>query len=122
MTSQSAPSYSQGAQDKALLTLTIGQAFERTAARYPENEALIVRHQHQRLSWSQLSRAVDLHARGFMALGLQAGDRLGIWAPNCLEWFICQFASAQIGVILVNINPAYRLSELDYVLKQSACQ
>ena len=122
MTSQSAPSYSQGAQDKALLTLTIGQAFERTAARYPENEALIVRHQHQRLSWSQLSRAVDLHSRGFMALGLQAGDRLGIWAPNCLEWFICQFASAQIGVILVNINPAYRLSELDYVLKQSACQ
>ena len=122
MTSQSAPSYSQGAQDKALLTLTIGQAFERMAARYPENEALIVRHQHQRLSWSHLSRAVDLHARGFMALGLQAGDRLGIWAPNCLEWFICQFASAQIGVILVNINPAYRLSELDYVLKQSACQ
>ena len=122
MTSQSAPSYSQGAQDKALLTLTIGQAFERTAARYHENEALIVRHQHQRLSWSQLSRAVDLHSRGFMALGLQAGDRLGIWAPNCLEWFICQFASAQIGVILVNINPAYRLSELDYVLKQSACQ
>ena len=122
MTSQSVPSYSRGAQDKALLALTIGQAFDRTATCYPEREALIVRHQDQRLSWAQLSRAVDLHARGFMALGLQAGDRLGIWAPNCLEWFICQFASAQIGVILVNINPAYRLSELDYVLKQSACQ
>ena len=65
---------------------------------------------------------VDLHARALLALGLQAGDRLGVWAPNGAEWFISQFASAKIGVILVNINPAYRLSELEYVLKQSACQ
>jgi len=119
---QSVPSYSQGAQDKALLAMTIGQAFDRTAARYPQGEALVVRHQQQRYTWAQLAEAVDLHARALLALGLQAGDRLGVWAPNGAEWFICQFASAKIGVILVNINPAYRLSELEYVLKQSACQ
>ena len=112
----------QGALDKPLLAMTIGQAFDQTAARYPDGEALVVRHQQQRYNWAQLAQAVDLHARAFMALGMQAGDRLGVWAPNCAEWFICQFASAKIGVILVNINPAYRLSELEYVLKQSACQ
>ena len=122
MKSQSVPSYSQGALDKPLLAMTIGQAFDRTAACYPEGEALVVRHQQQRYTWAQLAGAVDLHARALLALGLQAGDRLGVWAPNCAEWFICQFASAKIGVILVNINPAYRLSELEYVLKQSACQ
>ena len=119
---QSVPSYSQGAQDKALLAMTIGQAFDRTAARYPQGEALVVRHQQQRYTWAQLAEAVDLHARALLALGLQAGDRLGVWAPNGAEWFISQFASAKIGVILVNNNPAYRLSELEYVLKQSACQ
>ena len=119
---QSVPSYSQGALDKPLLAMTIGQAFDRTVARYPQGEALVVRHQQQRYTWAQLAEAVDLHARALLALGLQAGDRLGVWAPNGAEWFICQFASAKIGVILVNINPAYRLSELEYVLKQSACQ
>ncbi|MBP3858501.1 MAG: AMP-binding protein, partial [Pseudomonas sp.] len=119
---QSVPSYSQGALDKPLLAMTIGQAFDRTAARYPQGEALVVRHQQQRYTWAQLARVVDLHARALLALGLQAGDRLGVWAPNGAEWFISQFASAKIGVILVNINPAYRLSELEYVLKQSACQ
>ena len=119
---QSVPSYSQGALDKPLLAMTIGQAFDRTAARYPQGEALVVRHQQQRYTWAQLAEVVDLHARALLALGLQAGDRLGVWAPNGAEWFISQFASAKIGVILVNINPAYRLSELEYVLKQSACQ
>ena len=119
---QSVPSYSQGALDKPLLAMTIGQAFDRTAARYPQGEALVVRHQQQRYTWAQLAGVVDLHARALLALGLQAGDRLGVWAPNGAEWFISQFASAKIGVILVNINPAYRLSELEYVLKQSACQ
>ena len=119
---QSNPSYSQGAQDKPLLAMTIGQAFDQTVARYPEGEALVVRHQQQRYTWAQLARAVDVHARALLALGLQVGDRLGVWAPNGVEWFISQFASARIGVILVNINPAYRLSELEYVLKQSGCQ
>ena len=119
---QSVPSYTQGSLDKPLLAMTIGQAFDHTAALYPEGEALVVRHQQQRYNWAQLARAVDLHARALLALGLKAGDRLGVWAPNGAEWFISQFASAKIGVILVNINPAYRLSELEYVLKQSACQ
>ncbi|MCR4539270.1 AMP-binding protein [Pseudomonas sp. 18.1.10] len=115
-------SYSRGAQDKTLLAMTIGQAFDHTAAQYPEGEALVVRHQQRRYTWRQLAETVDLHARAFLALGMQAGDRLGIWAPNCAEWCISQIASAKLGVILVNINPAYRSSELDYVLKQSGCQ
>ena len=119
---QSVLSYSQGALDKPLLAMTIGQAFDQTVARHPQGEALVVRHQQQRYTWAQLAEEVDLHARALLALGLQAGDRLGVWAPNGAEWFISQFASAKIGVILVNINPAYRLSELEYVLKQSACQ
>jgi fatty-acyl-CoA synthase len=122
MKSPSVPSYSQGPQDKALLAMTIGQAFDQTATRYAGNDALVVCHQQQRFTWAQLAAAVDLHARGLLALGLRPGDRLGVWAPNCVEWFLCQFASAKIGVILVNINPAYRLSELEYVLQQSACQ
>ncbi|WP_458371555.1 AMP-binding protein [Pseudomonas lactis] len=116
------PSYSRGSQDKTLLAMTIGQAFDHTVAQYPDGEALVVRHQQRRYTWRQLAEAVELHARAFLALGMQTGDRLGIWAPNCAEWLICQVASAKLGVILVNINPAYRSSELDYVLKQSGCQ
>ena len=116
------PSYTQGRQDKPLLAMTIGQAFDRTVSRFAEREALVVRHQQLRYSWAELAAAVDLHARAFMALGLKTGDRLGIWAPNCAQWCIAQFASAKAGVILVNINPAYRTSELEYVLKQSGCQ
>ncbi|MBA1429956.1 AMP-binding protein [Pseudomonas orientalis] len=115
-------SYSRGSQDKALLAMTIGEAFDRTAAHYPDGEALVVRHQQRRFTWRQLAETVELHARAFIALGMQTGDRMGIWAPNCAEWCICQIASAKLGVILVNINPAYRTSELDYVLKQSGCQ
>ncbi|MCW1247088.1 AMP-binding protein [Pseudomonas sp. SAICEU22] len=120
--SHSQLSYTRGSQDKVLLAQTIGEVFDQTVARYPDGEALVVRHQSLRYSWRELAEAVDLHARAFLALGLQAGDRLGIWAPNCAQWCISQFASAKIGVILVNINPAYRASELEYVLKQSGCQ
>ena len=115
-------SYSRGSQDKTLLAMTIGQAFDRTVAQYPDGEALVVRHQRLRYTWRQLAETIDLHARAFLALGMQTGDRLGIWAPNCAEWLICQVASAKLGVILVNINPAYRSSELAYVLEQSGCQ
>ncbi|MCY1415449.1 Long-chain-fatty-acid--CoA ligase [compost metagenome] len=115
-------SYTRGQQDKALLAKTIGQAFDDTVARFPDGEALVVRHQQLRYTWRQLAETVDIHARALQALGLQAGDRLGIWAPNCAEWAIAQFASAKIGAILVNVNPAYRSSELEYVLKQSGCQ
>ncbi|UZE08215.1 AMP-binding protein [Pseudomonas corrugata] len=120
--SHSQLSYTRGSQAKALLTQTIGQSFDQTVARYPDNEALVVRHQALRYTWRQLAEAVDLHARALLALGLKTGDRLGVWAPNCAQWCISQFASAKIGVILVNINPAYRSSELEYVLKQSGCQ
>ncbi|TDF82483.1 AMP-binding protein [Pseudomonas sp. H9] len=116
------PSYTQGRQDKPLLAMTIGQAFDNTVSRFAEREALVVRHQQLRYTWQQLADSVDRHARALMALGLKTGDRLGIWAPNCAQWCITQFATAKIGVILVNINPAYRTSELEYVLKQSGCQ
>jgi len=116
------PSYSQGDQGKALLTQCIGDAFDTTVARFPDREALVVRHQALRYTWRQLADAVDQHARALMALGVQPGDRIGIWAPNCAEWCITQFASAKVGAILVNINPAYRASELDYALGQSGCR
>ncbi|ROM77046.1 AMP-binding protein [Pseudomonas brassicacearum] len=119
---QSPLSYTRGSEAKALLVQTIGQAFDHTVARFPEGEALVVRHQSLRYTWQQLAEAVDVHARALLALGLKSGDRLGVWAPNCAQWCISQFASAKIGVILVNINPAYRVSELEYVLKQSGCQ
>ena len=114
-------SYTRGSQDKALLAMTIGQRFDQTVAQHPDGEALVVRQQRLRYSWRQLAEAVDEQARALLALGLQTGDRLGIWAPNCAQWCITQFATAKIGVILVNINPAYRSSELEYVLKQSGC-
>ena len=116
------PSYTQGNQDKPLLTQCIGDAFDATVARVPEREALVVHHQALRYTWRQLGDAVDQHARALLALGVQPGDRLGIWAPNCAEWCITQFASAKVGAILVNINPAYRSSELDYALGQSGCR
>ncbi|MBD9461894.1 AMP-binding protein [Pseudomonas sp. Pdm06] len=120
--SHSQLSYTRGSAAKALLAQTIGEVFDQTVARYPEGEALVVRHQALRYTWQQLAEAVDLHARALLALGLKTGDRLGVWAPNCAQWCISQFASAKLGVILVNINPAYRVSELEYVLKQSGCQ
>ncbi|MBV2134027.1 AMP-binding protein [Pseudomonas sp. MAP12] len=116
------PSYTCGAQEQPLLAMTIGAAFDRTVARFAEREALVVREQGLRFTWAELAAAVDRCARAFIALGLQPGERLGIWAPNRAEWTIAQFASAKAGVVLVNINPAYRLSELEYALKQSGCR
>ncbi|MBO3273870.1 AMP-binding protein [Pseudomonas schmalbachii] len=114
-------SYTRGRQDKPLLAMTIGAAFDATVARFPQREALVVKHQNLRYSWASLAETVDAVARAFLALGLRQGDRLGIWAPNCAEWCIAQFASAKVGAVLVNINPAYRLGELEYALKQSGC-
>ncbi|EJN40093.1 acyl-CoA synthetase (AMP-forming)/AMP-acid ligase II [Pseudomonas sp. GM84] len=118
----SQPSYTRGRQDHPLLTLTIGQAFDATVARCTEGEALVVRHQGLRYTWLQLAEQVDLHARALMALGVNTGDRVGIWAPNCAQWCILQLATAKVGAILVNINPAYRVGELEYVLRQSGCR
>ncbi|WP_054901680.1 AMP-binding protein [Pseudomonas sp. NBRC 111131] len=118
----SQPSYTRGRQDRALLTQTIGQAFDATVARCADGEALVSRHQGLRYSWRQLAEQVEVHARALMALGVNTGDRVGIWSPNCAQWCILQLASAKVGAILVNINPAYRVGELDYVLRQSGCR
>nr|HDS0966737.1 AMP-binding protein [Pseudomonas putida] len=118
----SQPSYTRGRQDQPLLTQTIGQAFDATVARCADGEALVSRHQGLRYSWRQLAEQVEVHARALMALGVNTGDRVGIWSPNCAQWCILQLASAKVGAILVNINPAYRVGELEYVLRQSGCR
>ncbi|SMF06459.1 MULTISPECIES: AMP-binding protein [unclassified Pseudomonas] len=118
----SQPSYTRGRQDRPLLTQTIGQAFDATVVRCADGEALVARHQGLRYSWRQLAEQVDVHARALMALGVNTGDRVGIWSPNCAQWCILQLASAKVGAILVNINPAYRVGELEYVLRQSGCR
>src|SRR6478672_5432772 len=102
-----------------LLVVTIGGNFERTVAAHPEREALVDVASGRRWTWAALDRDVDAVARGLLATGLQVGDRVGIWAPNCAEWTITQFATAKIGVILVNVNPAYRTHEFAYVVNQS---
>ncbi|MBF8659463.1 AMP-binding protein [Pseudomonas putida] len=114
-------SYTRGRQDRPLLTQTIGQAFDATVARLGEQEALVARHQRLRYSWRQLAEQVESCARALMALGIETGDRVGIWAPNCAQWCILQVATAKVGAILVNVNPAYRVGELEYVLRQSGC-
>ncbi|MFT2187908.1 MULTISPECIES: AMP-binding protein [Pseudomonas putida group] len=118
----SQPSYTRGRQDRPLLTQTIGQAFDATVARCSDSEALVSRHQGLRYSWRQLAEQVEIHARALIALGVNTGDRVGIWSPNCAQWSILQLASAKVGAILVNINPAYRVGELEYVLRQSGCR
>jgi fatty-acyl-CoA synthase len=105
-----------------LLEETIGANLERTVASFPDREALVVRHQGLRYTYAELDAAVDEVARGLLALGLQRGDRVGIWSPNCAEWVLVQFATAKLGVILVNVNPAYRTSELSYALRHSGCR
>ncbi len=114
-------SYASGTSDTPLLGLTIGDMFDSTAEKYPDQPALISRHQNIRLTYRQLQEQVNQCAKGLMKLGLWNGHRIGIWSPNRAEWCITQFATSKIGVILVNINPSYRLNELEYVLKQSGC-
>jgi fatty-acyl-CoA synthase len=114
-------SYLSGTSDTPLLGVTIGDMFDQIVKQYPENEALVVRHQGLRYTYRQLKEQVDQCARALMALGVQKGERVGIWAPNCAEWTVTQFATSKIGAILVNINPSYRLHEVQYALTQSGC-
>jgi fatty-acyl-CoA synthase len=114
-------SYTSGTSDTPLLGLTIGDLFDQTVEKYPDHPALISRQQNIRLTYRDLQDQVNRCAKGLMRLGFQKGQRVGIWAPNRAEWCITQFATSKIGVILVNINPAYRLHELEYALKQSGC-
>ncbi|HEY2601655.1 MAG TPA: AMP-binding protein, partial [Thermoleophilaceae bacterium] len=115
-------SYAHGAVDTPLLGETIGSNFERTVARVPDSDAVVSRHQRLRFTYAELNEGVDRLARALMASGLVPGDRLGIWSPNCVEWLMLQFATAKAGVVLVNINPAYRTTELEYALNQSGCR
>src|SRR3989440_1945779 len=112
-------SYTHGASPVPLLGETIGANLQRTVARHPDNEALVVVHQGYRATYRQFWDQVADCARGLMARGVEKGDRVGIWAPNRYEWVIVQYATARIGAILVNINPAYKTSELEYALNQS---
>jgi fatty-acyl-CoA synthase len=115
----SAPSYVHGASPVPLLGETIGTNLRRTVERFPDNDALIVPHQRYRATYRELWEQVGLAARGLMARGVGNGDRVGIWAPNRYEWVVTQYATARIGAILVNINPAYKTTELEYALVQS---
>ena len=112
-------SYAHGAWEVPLLGRTIGEDLERTAGRFADRDALVSRHQGLRLTYAELDAAVDRVARGLLAAGIATGDRVGIWAPNCAEWVLVQYATAKVGAILVNVNPAYRTHELAYVLDQS---
>jgi fatty-acyl-CoA synthase len=115
-------SYVHGTGDLPLLDLTVGQLLEQAAGRHPDRPALIVRHQNTRLSWAELNAAADWFGAGLVALGLDIGDRIGIWSPNNTEWVIAQFAAAKAGLILVTINPAYRVAELEYCLNTVDCR
>src|SRR2546421_12841307 len=115
-------SYANGISNTPLMGETIGANLERTVARLPDKEALVSRHQGLRFTYQQLDEAVDVVARGLLGLGLEVGDRVGMWSPNCAEWVLVQYATAKAGLILVNINPAYRTSELAYALGQSGCR
>ncbi|MDV3221617.1 AMP-binding protein [Intrasporangium sp.] len=112
-------SHTRGEADTPLLEQTIGDNFDATVARFPEREALVDVAQGKRWTYAALQADVDRLARALLAIGVTTGDRVGIWAPNCSEWTLVQFATAKIGAILVNINPAYRAHELHYVLEQS---
>jgi fatty-acyl-CoA synthase len=113
------PSYAHGASAVPLLGETIGENLRRIVERFGQYDALIVRAQDYRATYAELWEQTTRAARGLMARGVQAGDRVGIWAPNRFEWVIIQYATARIGAILVNINPAYKSTELEYVLNQS---
>ena len=112
-------SYDAGPTDTPILEETIGANFERTVAAYPDTLALVDRGQGLRYTYAELNAEVDLIARGLLARGIEKGDRVGIWSPNCAQWIVTQLATAKIGAILVNVNPAYRAHELAYALGQS---
>lgn len=110
------PSYTSSTADKPLLGMTIGDMLDRTAERFPNNDALVCLHQDIRWTYKEFVEKVNEAARAFMAIGVKRGDRVGIWSPNRYEWTVTQFATAKVGAILVNINPAYGVHELQYAL------
>jgi len=115
-------SYVAGTSDTPLLYQTVGAALETATARHGDRPALIVAHQNVRWTYADLNQKATDVAASLVSLGLKPGDRVGLWAPNCAEWIVTQFATAKAGLILVNINPAYRTSELEYALNKVGCK
>src|SRR3954465_1258710 len=116
------PSYASGTSTTPLLGDTIGGNLDRAVAAFGEREALVSVHQGLRYTYAEFGEAVERTGRAFLAAGIQPGERVGIWSPNCAEWALVQYATAKAGIILVNVNPAYRTSELEYALRQSGCR
>ncbi|MGB3496644.1 MAG: AMP-binding protein, partial [Rhodanobacter lindaniclasticus] len=119
---KAAASYVHGASQQPLLGDTVGSLIDRIAAAHPDRPALVVRAQGVRLDYRQFHAEVERIAAGLLALGLEPGQRIGIWAPNRAEWVLLQFAAPKAGLVLVNINPAYRTHELEYALNKVACR
>jgi fatty-acyl-CoA synthase len=115
-------SYVRAASDKPLVRETIGACFDRIADTHGARDGLIVRHQDIRWTYAEYRREVDRFAAGLLQLGLEKGDRVGVWAPNCYEWCLTQFATAKVGALLVCINPAYRIYELEFALNKAGCK
>ena len=115
-------SHVKGPLEPALATLTIPQMLHDTVARFGDRDAVVFSETNTRMTYREFSRLVDKLAAGLLALGLEKGDRVGIWSPNRFEWVLTQFATARVGLILVNINPAYRLAELEYALNKVGCK
>lgn len=115
-------SYMCGDATQALIYDTIGNCFDRTAEQYPDQQALVVCHQNIRWSYRELQQKVDRLAIGLLELGIEPGDRVGIWGPNSYEWVLTQYATAKIGAIMVCLNPAYRVYELEYALNKVECK
>ena len=109
-------SYVAGPSDRPLLGRTIGSQLDRTASSSPDTEAIVALHQGLRFTYAELHAEVERAARAFLAIGVATGDRVGIWSPNRVEWTIAQYATAKIGAILVNVNPAYRRHELRHAM------
>ena len=115
-------SHDKGATAVPLIEQTIGAFFDDACAKYASREALVSRHQNDRLTYAEYKRRVDALACSLMRLGLEKGDRIAIWSQNNVEWALTQFATAKAGLILVNINPAYRRSELEYAVNKVGCR
>jgi fatty-acyl-CoA synthase len=115
-------SYVHGLGNETLKGETVGACFDAAVRRWTDHEALVVRHQNVRWTYAELAERVDAFAAGLLSLNLRPGARIGMWAPNCSEWVITQFATAKAGLVLVNINPAYRLPELEFALNQVECE
>src|SRR4051812_22406470 len=115
----SLPSYAHGACSIPLLGEMIGANLRRTVERFGDREALVVRHQNFRATYRELWELVERAAKGLLARGVKTGGRVGVWAPNRFEWVVLQYATARLGAVLVNINPAYKATELEYALNKS---